>query len=266
LATDLGRPAPPVWVLRLGDDATTEQVPVYPRELPAGWEAKHFILTVGTVEGRKNHRLLYHVWRRLLEQFGPTVPPLVIAGEFGWLTSDLRQEITRDPLVRDHLLFLPRLADAELGWLYKHCLFTLYPSLYEGWGLPVAEGLARGKYCIASSASALPEAGGDLIDYHDPLDFVECFQLIKRALFEEGFVQRREERLRREYRPHTWSECAASYLDLLERELGQHFRQGVLKHRSGDQLESGWRGYESADTAPLAPVQAENALSLPSPN
>ncbi len=265
LATDLGKPAPPVHVLRLGDDAATEQLPAYPRGLPKGWENKPFVLTVGTVEGRKNHRLLYHVWRQLVEQFGPTVPPLVIAGEFGWLTGDLRHEIATDPLVREHLLFLPRLADAELGWLYEHCLFTVYPSLYEGWGLPVAECLARGKYCIASSASALPEVGGDLIDYHDPLDFVECFQLIKRALFEDGFVQRREERLRREYRPHSWSDCANAYLDLLERDLRRRFRHGLLERRSEEEPESAWQGYELPVHAPLEPAPVANALCLPTP-
>jgi glycosyltransferase involved in cell wall biosynthesis len=265
LAADLDRKSPPVRVLRLGDDAVRGQEPVYPRDLPPGWETKPFVLTVGTVEGRKNHRLLYHVWRQLVEQFGPHVPPLVIAGGFGWLTGDLRHEIETDPLVREHLLFLPRVADAELSWLYERCLFTVYPSHYEGWGLPVAEGLARGKYCIASSASALPEVGGSLIDYHDPLDFVECLQLVKRALFEEGFVQRREERVRREYRAHSWSECAATYLELLEHDLGRHFRDGVPEHLSGDQPESGWQGYELGDSTTHSPAQGENALCLPTP-
>jgi glycosyltransferase involved in cell wall biosynthesis len=225
LAEDLGTPAPPVRVIRLGDDPVSDQGPVCPAGLPAGWQAKPFVLTVGTVEVRKNHRLLYHVWHRLIEQFGPQVPPLVVAGEFGWLVGDLRHEIQTDPLMRDHLFFLPRVADAELRWLYEHCLFTLYPSHYEGWGLPVAEGLARGKYCIASSSTALPEVGGDLIDYHDPLDFAECFRLVQRALFEDGFVRQREERLRRAYRAHSWAECAACYAGWLERDLGRRFRR-----------------------------------------
>jgi len=215
-----------VRVIRLGDDPMAGQEPVYPGGLPAGWEDKPFVLTVGTVEVRKNHRLLYYVWRRLIEECGNQVPPLVIAGGQGWLTKDLRDEIEIDSLVRDRLLFLPCVADAELRWLYERCLFTLYPSHYEGWGLPVAESLARGKYCIASSASSLPEVGGSLVDYHDPLDFAECLHLVKRALFEEGFVRRREERLRREYRIHSWSECAASFADLLERDLGRRFRAG----------------------------------------
>jgi glycosyltransferase involved in cell wall biosynthesis len=265
LAADLGKPAPPMRVLRLGDDAVRGQESVCPRGLPAGWETKPFVLTVGTVESRKNHRLLYQVWRQLIEQFGPTVPPLVIAGGFGWLTGDLRHEIETDPLTREHLHFLPQLADAELDWLYEHCLFTLYPSHYEGWGLPVAEGLARGKYCIASSASALPEVGGDLIDYHDPLDFVECFQLVKRALFEDGFVQRREERLRREYRVHSWSECAASYVEMLERDLDRLFREGTPGRPSDDLPEPEWQGYEPAGTASRTPVGAENDLCVPTP-
>jgi hypothetical protein len=224
LAAGLGLPAPPVRVIRLGDDPVSGQAPVYPGGLPAGWETKPFVLTVGTVEVRKNHRLLYHVWHRLIEQCGPQVPPLVVVGAFGWLVGDLRQEIKTDPLVGDHLVFLSRVTDAELHWLYEHCLFTLYPSHYEGWGLPVAESLARGKYCIASSSSALPEVGGDLVDYHDPLDCAACCRLVQRALFEPGFVQQREERLRREYRVRSWAVCAASFVDVLERDLDRRFR------------------------------------------
>src|SRR5262249_51816784 len=145
------------------------------------------------------------------------VPPLVLAGSAGWLTGDLQQQLRRDPLVRGRVVHLTGVTNDELHWLYRHCRFSLYPSLYEGWGLPVAECLAHGKYCISSDAASLPEIAGDLIDYHDPLDLPACVRLVRRALFEEGYVEAREERIRREYRPALWRDCAAAALALLAR-------------------------------------------------
>ena len=58
--------------------------------------------------------------------------------------------------------------DAELRALYENCEFFVYPSLYEGWGLPVAEALAFGKFVLASDRGSIPEVGGDLVEYIDP--------------------------------------------------------------------------------------------------
>ena len=62
------------------------------------------------------------------------------------------------------------MTDVELALLYRKCLLTMFPSLAEGWGLPVGESLAYGKICIASRAGAIPEVGGELVDYVDPYD------------------------------------------------------------------------------------------------
>jgi glycosyltransferase involved in cell wall biosynthesis len=201
----------PVEVVRLGVEVQGGERPV---ALP-GEADRSFVLSVGTVEVRKNHALLYHAWRRLIAEHGDRVPPLVLAGAAGWLTGDLQQQIRRDPLVRGRIIHLSDVTDDELHWLYRHCRFSLYPSLYEGWGLPVAECLAHGRYCISSDATSLPEIAGDLIDYHDPLDLPACVRLVRRALFAEGFVEAREERIRREYRPTGWHDCAAAVLSLL---------------------------------------------------
>ena len=56
-------------------------------------------------------------------------------GAPGWLTDDLRHQIENDPAVQQSILLLERADDSQLNWLYRNCRFTLYPSLYEGWGL-----------------------------------------------------------------------------------------------------------------------------------
>jgi glycosyltransferase involved in cell wall biosynthesis len=207
-ARQTGTPVPPVEVIRLGDNLPSERASGTAPPGSGLTRNEPFVLTVGTIEVRKNHLLAYQVWRRLIEECGPSAPKLVIVGRQGWLSGDLMTQIQSDPLTRGRVVVLTDVADADLGWLYRHCLFTVYPSHYEGWGLPVAESLCHGKYCVASRASSLPEVGGELIGYHDPLDLPACLRLVREALSEE-FRKRREETIRATYRPTRWSETAA---------------------------------------------------------
>jgi glycosyltransferase involved in cell wall biosynthesis len=209
-----GISCPPVKVIRLGDEPAWRGPPCRPAELG---DNTRFVLSVGTIEVRKNQQLLYHLWRRLILAHGAAAPLLVIAGQPGWLTEDLLDQIRRDPVVRQRILHLPAASDAEIAWLYRRCLFTLYPSLYEGWGLPVAESLAYGKDCIASSAASLPEIAPGLIGQHDPLDLIHCELLVTRALFDEAFRRQREQELCREFRITTWQHCGLQILQAVER-------------------------------------------------
>jgi glycosyltransferase involved in cell wall biosynthesis len=76
--------------------------------------------------------------------------------------------------------------------------------------LPVAESLAHGKFCLASNRTFIPEVGGDLIDYFDPADEDQVVAKIERVLFEPGYLTPGEARLRTQYRPRTWADCARS--------------------------------------------------------
>jgi hypothetical protein len=80
--------------------------------------------------------------------------------------------------------------------------------MYEGWGLPIAESLAAGKYCIAGNATSLPEVGGDFIDYFDPMDYPACYRLVHRAVTDPGYVRQREERISAGYKTSTWRMAA----------------------------------------------------------
>src|SRR5262249_3341185 len=102
-------------------------------------------------------------------------------------------------------------------WLYGRCLLSVYPSHYEGWGLPVAEALAHGKYCVASATSSLPEVGGGLADYADPLDLPAWQGLLERALFDPAFLAAREARGRAGFRPTAWADGARQILLALRR-------------------------------------------------
>ena len=132
---------------------------------PAG----SYALVVSTIEARKNHVLLFRLWRRLLGTLPHhLVPTLVLAGRIGWLIADLIQQLHNAAFLDGKIVVIENPTDAELKRLYAGCLFTVFPSFYEGWGLPVSESLAFGRPCFASNATSLPEAGGNLARYFDP--------------------------------------------------------------------------------------------------
>jgi glycosyltransferase involved in cell wall biosynthesis len=110
------------------------------------------VLFVSTSEIRKDHRLLVRVWRRLIARHGTeAVPALIFAGQIGWMVDDLLADLAASGHLGGKTEHKPGLSDEELDGAYRSCLFTVFPSLCEGWGLPIAESLAHGKFCVASN-------------------------------------------------------------------------------------------------------------------
>jgi glycosyltransferase involved in cell wall biosynthesis len=136
-------------------------------------------LCVGTVEIRKNHAALLLLWASVWAEHGDRLPRLVVAGRRGWM-AEKALHLLDAAEVGGPFLFVEAPSDAELAWLYAQCEFTVFPSMVEGWGLPVGESLWFGKPCVASSATAIPEVGGALCDYGDPYDIDSFGQAILR--------------------------------------------------------------------------------------
>jgi glycosyltransferase involved in cell wall biosynthesis len=217
-----GIQTPPIEVVRLGELLPTEAAPEAAVSAPFN-PSQPFVLSVGTLEIRKNHLLLYHVWRRLVERNPANVPPLVLVGAQGWLAEEMLHQIRQDPLTRKSIVLVPNCNDQQLRWLYQNCLFTMYPSHSEGWGLPIAESLAMGKYCIASNTTSMPEIGGDLVGMHDPCDLPTCLHLVTEAL-DPVWRAAREDRIRRSYRRTTWAETGRQLTGHIEKHFGPIFR------------------------------------------
>ena len=176
-----------------------------------------YVLYVSTIELRKNHRLLVRVWQRLLERHGTNlVPNLVFAGKIGWLVDDLLHDLEASDYLNGKIILLRSLSDAELQQAYRSCLFTVFPSLSEGWGLPIAESLAHGKFCVASNHTSIPEAGGNLIDYFDPLNEDDALAKLERPLIDPSYLAAREAQLRGEYRVRTWGDCVHALIGALD--------------------------------------------------
>jgi glycosyltransferase involved in cell wall biosynthesis len=192
----------PVGSGKPADD--TGDVP--PRERP-------YVLMVGTVEPRKNLDAMLRVWRRLLRTMPEgAVPDLVVAGKVGWCSGDVMQQLysIRDQAGKIHFVDCP--TDAELAGLYRHCLFGVFPSFYEGWGLPVTEALSFGKTVAASSASSIPEAGGEFCVYFDPDDINDAYGVIRGLIENPARIAALEARIAAGFRPPGWEDTAAAVL------------------------------------------------------
>ncbi len=122
-------------------------------------EPQTFWLNVGTVEPRKNQHRLVEAYARYRATVASPLP-LVLAGGKGWLMEDFEAHL-RSLGIRDHVILTGYVSDDELIWLYRNCYANIYPSLYEGFGLPVLEGMQFGAPTVSSDNTSLPEVAGD---------------------------------------------------------------------------------------------------------
>ena len=125
-----------------------------------------FWLSVGTLEPRKNHEKLIRAYSLLKAKHGQTFP-LVLAGARGWLMQDFEKELDSLNLQND-IIILGYIDDPTLQWLYQNCFAFVYPSLFEGFGLPVLEAMSLGAAVLTSNFSSLPEIVGEAAILIDP--------------------------------------------------------------------------------------------------
>lgn len=213
--------------ISLGADFDSRAMPERPAELP-DLAPGEFVVSISTLQSRKNFDLLYRLWRRLSEQSTPGLPKLIIVGRKGFGTADLLWQISHDPLVQQSIKVLHQVSDNELSWLYRNCLWTLYPSFYEGWGLPISESLAHGKYCLASNAASLPEVGQGLVKHLDPLDFRAWQEAVNELIRAPEVLIELEKRIATSYRAVTWLQSAEHLAAKLRELLAQPPRLGEV--------------------------------------
>jgi len=163
-----------------------------------------YILLVSTIKKRKNHDCIYKSILYLLENGYKNLPKFIFVGMKGWGLNDFFVDLALDPKIKNHILILSEISDAELSALYQNALFTVFPSFYEGWGLPIAESLNYGKLAIVSSTSSMPEVGGDLVDYIHPYDTLSWANQIRFYLDNRQALAERETRIREHYQPNSW--------------------------------------------------------------
>jgi glycosyltransferase involved in cell wall biosynthesis len=214
LCKQLGAPQRPTRILPLGDNVPTGNGEYSPKI--AALFSRPFILFVSTIERRKNHEVLYRAYHLLCRAgYKSQLPKLVFVGMPGWGVGDLLKDIELDPLTQELIVQLNHVNDGELGELYNRALFCVYPSLYEGWGLPVGEALAIGKAVLASDQGSLPEVGGDLVRYLDPWDAKAWADAILELSTNPSVIKKMEDKVSQKYVARTWETAAQSVKQLI---------------------------------------------------
>ena len=193
---------------RARDDAGSQNPPIHfinDKYRSDDWRARRvfnaarlpFVLCVGTVETRKNVWMLARVWIALAGEL--TDPPrLIFAGAKGWRADDLDDLMRATGNAGGMIRFVESPSDAELAFLYANCLFSVFVSYYEGWGLPIGESLWFGKPALASNAGAMPEVGQDMVDYADPYSFADIKDKALRLISDDAYRDSRAAAIKRE--------------------------------------------------------------------
>ncbi|MCR5891539.1 MULTISPECIES: glycosyltransferase family 1 protein [Burkholderia] len=132
--------------------------------------SKPYFVMLGTIEPRKNHWFMLHVWRRLVELHGDAAPKLVIVGRRGWECENVVDMLERCAELRGFVIEESGCSDERLNTLLQHARALLFPSFAEGYGLPLVEALALNVPVLASNIAIFREIADDIPDYLDPLD------------------------------------------------------------------------------------------------
>jgi len=179
-----------------------------------GLAPHRFWLVVGTLEPRKNLRRLLRAYAAFIRENGEALP-LVLAGGKGWLEEDLEEFI--DALgIRESVRVLGYVGDDALIWLYRNCRAFLYPSLYEGFGLPVLEAMSLGAAVVTSKTTSLPEVAGDAALYVDPWKEEDMVATLRRLLRDEECRMELKKRAKSQAGKFSWERCAAQVLEIYQ--------------------------------------------------
>jgi glycosyltransferase involved in cell wall biosynthesis len=135
------------------------------------------VLCVGTIDRRKNQVSLVRAWIALSRR--RPMPLLVLAGRFNGMSDDVRILLEREDCP---VKVIEGPSDEDVGALYAACQFTVFPSHFEGWGIPVGESLWFGKACLASNATSIPEVGGPHCRYFDPASLDDLIEKLEGML------------------------------------------------------------------------------------
>ena len=193
-----------------GQQARAETAPetVGAERLPA----PGFVLAVGTLEPRKNLPRLVAAYASLDESLQER-HPLVVVGRTGWQTGET---LTALRSLGPRCIALGFVPDDALAELYRRCAVFCYPSLGEGFGLPVLEAMAAGVAVVTSNVSSLPEVGGDAVEYVDPTSVESIAAGLRRVLQDDRHRHDLSERAQARARSFSWERFAQTVLDTLE--------------------------------------------------
>jgi len=171
-----------------------------PRPIPT----PYFVL-LGTIEPRKNHWFLLHVWRRLVEQLGNAAPKLVVIGRRGWECENVVDMLERCAALKGVVIEEAGCSDERLRSYLQHAQALLFPSFVEGYGMPLAEALALQVPVLASDIAVFHEIADDIPEYIDPLDGLGWLAHIKEYMQPKSPARAAQLERTKRFREPTWA-------------------------------------------------------------
>jgi glycosyltransferase involved in cell wall biosynthesis len=209
-ARETGRPLPPVVAALLAPGLC----PAKPGPRPV--EGPYFVI-LSTIEPRKNHWLLLHVWRHIVEDLGRAAPRLVVIGQRGWECENVVDMLERCEPLRGLVIEHSGCSDQELVTYLHHAQALLFPSFAEGYGMPLVEALSLGVPVIASDLSVFEEIAGDVPEYIDPLDGRRWREVIEAYAFQNATLRSAQLARMARFKVPDWSGHFAKVDTLIER-------------------------------------------------
>ncbi|MFC1643518.1 glycosyltransferase family 4 protein [Chlamydiota bacterium] len=205
-----------IKVIPLGTNLSTKHIDdnLISKQIKELCISKPFILYAGAIHPRKNIGRLIEAFSNLKrEKKIPHV--LVIAGVFRWKKNDSINTESFDS-IKDDVVFTGRVNDEELISLYKQCDVFVYPSLYEGFGLPVLEAMSFGAPVVTSNTSSLPEVAGDGAVLVDPENIGEIAEGIFKIIDNRTFAELLRNKGKERAALFSWENTTQKVLDVLE--------------------------------------------------
>lgn len=176
---------------------------------------QEYFLSVGTIEPRKNHSLLLEVYSELYKKY-KDIFPLYIAGGKGWLYDSIYEK-TRKLGIEGKVRFTGYVKDEELSSLYSNCYAFIFPSFYEGFGLPVLEAMAWGAPVITSNRASIPEVCGDAALLIDPDSCESLYNGMERILKDRALKDELSGKAVERARIFSWRKTAEELLNVYRR-------------------------------------------------
>lgn len=173
---------------------------------------QNFLLFAGSIEPRKNLLTLLKAYNLFSEEQKRALP-FILVGFKGWENREIMQEIEKN---KEHIRYLGYVSDEELAHLYNLCTLFIYPSLYEGFGLPPLEAMACGAAVIASNIASLPEVCGDAALYVEPSNPQDIKDKITLVIESETLKKELSQKSLSQAAHFSWKSAAEKHFEIFQ--------------------------------------------------
>ncbi|MFJ1269604.1 glycosyltransferase family 4 protein [Legionella lytica] len=164
-----------------------------------------YFVVLGTIEPRKNHLLLLHIWQKLIHEMGARAPRLIIIGRRGWECEHVTRMLDRCTSFNGVIFEWSRCSDEQLAACLRGSQALLFPSFVEGYGLPLIEALVAGTPVIASALPAFRELAHNIPEYIDPTDTKQWLSVIADYTNSDSALRAAQLKRLADYKAPSWT-------------------------------------------------------------